>query len=80
MPEWHAVSDLLQNLLRKRLQDGTLSNATNGVSCSKIEGTWLKPMIVNTGQAVTYKGNIEARSRNHCCHGKAALHNLSVCL
>jgi len=29
----------------------------------------------------TYKRNIEARSRNHCCLGKAkVLHILSVCL
>ena len=48
MPDWHAASVLLQNLVRKRLKDGTLSNATNGVSCSEIKGTWLKPMIVNS--------------------------------
>jgi len=27
-----------------------------------------------------YKRNIEARSRSHCCLGKAVLHILSVCL
>jgi hypothetical protein len=71
MPDWHALSDLLQNLFRKGLQDGTLSNATNGVSCSKIKGTLLKPIIVNTWQAVTYKRNVEARPHKHCCRGKA---------
>jgi translation initiation factor IF-3 len=28
----------------------------------------------------TYKRNIEARSRNHCCHVKELLRVLGVCL
>jgi len=38
---------------------------------------WMK-----TRQAVYVLRNTEARSRNHCCHGKGneVLHILSVCL
>ena len=37
-------------------------------------------IIKLTDKQYTCKGNIETRSRNHCCRGKAVLHILSVCL
>jgi hypothetical protein len=52
MPDWHAVSDVFQNFLQKRLKYGALWNATNGVSLSRIKVNYLKPMTFNTGQTV----------------------------
>jgi hypothetical protein len=40
------------------------------ISVLEIINNWHQP-VNNQGRQFTYKRNIEARSRNHCCSGKA---------
>ena len=39
-----------------------------------------KETLITTRQECTYESNMEARSRNHCCHGKGLSTTYSECV
>ena len=49
------------------------------ISVLEIRNNWHQP-VNNQGRQFTYKRNIQARSRNHCCSGKAISVSYSECV